>query len=322
MTKLPKGEKNKFSGLGRGLGALLNNEATNSLLRETDNQNESSSYKTNDDNNQRNESLFEKNKVYNVNINFVMPNENQPRKFFDKIKLEELANSIKNNGIIQPILVTKVAKDKYKIIAGERRWRAARLLGLKEVPILIRELTESEVLEQALIENIQRQDLNAIEEAEALTRLMDEHKLTQEEVSARVGKSRSSIANTLRLLSLPQSVQSLVIQDDLSAGHARALVAIKNEELQLSLAEEAINKDLSVRDIEKKIKKALTPPKEIEAQSEAYRLSLQEIEDLLTKSLGTKVQLREKNNKGRIVISYYSADDRERILEILENNNN
>lgn len=287
MTKLPKGEKNKFSGLGRGLGALLNNEATNSLLRETDNQNESSSYKTNDDNNQRKESLFEKNKVYNVNINFVMPNENQPRKFFDKIKLEELANSIKNNGIIQPILVTKVAKDKYKIIAGERRWRAARLLGLKEVPILIRELTESEVLEQALIENIQRQDLNAIEEAEALTRLMDEHKLTQEEVSARVGKSRSSIANTLRLLSLPQSVQSLVIQDDLSAGHARALVAIKNEELQLSLAEEAINKDLSVRDIEKKIKKALTPPKEIDAQSEAYRLSLQEIEDLLTKSLGT-----------------------------------
>ncbi len=322
MTKLPKGEKNKFSGLGRGLGALLNNEATNSLLRETDNQNESSSYKTNDDNIQRKESLFEKNKVYNVNINFVMPNENQPRKFFDKIKLEELANSIKNNGIIQPILVTKVAKDKYKIIAGERRWRAARLLGLKEVPILIRELTESEVLEQALIENIQRQDLNAIEEAEALTRLMDEHKLTQEEVSARVGKSRSSIANTLRLLSLPQSVQSLVIQDDLSAGHARALVAIKNEELQLSLAEEAINKDLSVRDIEKKIKKALTPPKEIDAQSEAYRLSLQEIEDLLTKSLGTKVQLREKNNKGRIVISYYSADDRERILEILENNNN
>ncbi|PNH18453.1 chromosome partitioning protein ParB [Mageeibacillus indolicus] len=322
MTKLPKGEKNKFSGLGRGLGALLNNEATNSLLRETDNQNESSSYKTNDDNNQRKESLFEKNKVYNVNINFVMPNENQPRKFFDKIKLEELANSIKNNGIIQPILVTKVTKDKYKIIAGERRWRAARLLGLKEVPILIRELTESEVLEQALIENIQRQDLNAIEEAEALTRLMDEHKLTQEEVSARVGKSRSSIANTLRLLSLPQSVQSLVIQDDLSAGHARALVAIKNEELQLSLAEEAINKDLSVRDIEKKIKKALTPPKEIDAQSEAYRLSLQEIEDLLTKSLGTKVQLREKNNKGRIVISYYSADDRERILEILENNNN
>lgn len=322
MTKLPKGEKNKFSGLGRGLGALLNNEATNSLLRETDNQNESSSYKTNDDNNQRKESLFEKNKVYNVNINFVMPNENQPRKIFDKIKLEELANSIKNNGIIQPILVTKVAKDKYKIIAGERRWRAARLLGLKEVPILIRELTESEVLEQALIENIQRQDLNAIEEAEALTRLMDEHKLTQEEVSARVGKSRSSIANTLRLLSLPQSVQSLVIQDDLSAGHARALVAIKNEELQLSLAEEAINKDLSVRDIEKKIKKALTPPKEIDAQSEAYRLSLQEIEDLLTKSLGTKVQLREKNNKGRIVISYYSADDRERILEILENNNN
>lgn len=322
MTKLPKGEKNKFSGLGRGLGALLNNEATNSLLRETDNQNESSSYKTNDDNNQRKESLFEKNKVYNVNINFVMPNENQPRKFFDKIKLEELANSIKNNGIIQPILVTKVAKDKYKIIAGERRWRAARLLGLKEIPILIRELTESEVLEQALIENIQRQDLNAIEEAEALTRLMDEHKLTQEEVSARVGKSRSSIANTLRLLSLPQSVQSLVIQDDLSAGHARALVAIKNEELQLSLAEEAINKDLSVRDIEKKIKKALTPPKEIDAQSEAYRLSLQEIEDLLTKSLGTKVQLREKNNKGRIVISYYSADDRERILEILENNNN
>ena len=322
MTKLPKGEKNKFSGLGRGLGALLNNEATNSLLRETDNQNESSSYKTNDDNNQRKESLFEKNKVYNVNINFVMPNENQPRKFFDKIKLEELANSIKNNGIIQPILVTKVAKDKYKIIAGERRWRAARLLGLKEVPILIRELTESEVLEQALIENIQRQDLNAIEEAEALTRLMDEHKLTQEEVSARVGKSRSPIANTLRLLSLPQSVQSLVIQDDLSAGHARALVAIKNEELQLSLAEEAINKDLSVRDIEKKIKKALTPPKEIDAQSEAYRLSLQEIEDLLTKSLGTKVQLREKNNKGRIVISYYSADDRERILEILENNNN
>lgn len=322
MTKLPKGEKNKFSGLGRGLGALLNNEATNSLLRETDNQNESSSYKTNDDNNQRKESLFEKNKVYNVNINFVMPNENQPRKFFDKIKLEELANSIKNNGIIQPILVTKVAKDKYKIIAGERRWRAARLLGLKEVPILIRELTESEVLEQALIENIQRQDLNAIEEAEALTRLMDEHKLTQEEVSDRVGKSRSSIANTLRLLSLPQSVQSLVIQDDLSAGHARALVAIKNEELQLSLAEEAINKDLSVRDIEKKIKKALTPPKEIDAQSEAYRLSLQEIEDLLTKSLGTKVQLREKNNKGRIVISYYSADDRERILEILENNNN
>ncbi|MDD2578945.1 MAG: ParB/RepB/Spo0J family partition protein [Eubacteriales bacterium] len=284
----------KSKGLGKGLGALLQNY--DPISDEV------------------------KASVVELKLNNISPNADQPRKSFDQHRLEELAASIRENGIIQPLIVCR-AEQGYRIVAGERRWRAARLAGLAVVPAIIRELTELQVLQQALIENIQRQDLNPLEEATALDRLIQEHDMTQEKLAQVVGRSRPAIANTLRLLNLPESIRQFLLNEQISAGHARALLALSSEGLQLRAAEQIVHRDLSVRETERLIKK-MNQPKAIKPEEPpaAYQISLRDVEKRLTRSLGTKVKLRDRQGKGSIQIAYYSNEDLDRLLELLENN--
>ena len=278
-------------GLGKGLGALLQNV---DLVSDEI-----------------------KGSIVELKINDISPNADQPRKSFDQEKLEDLASSIRENGVIQPIIVCR-AQQGYKIVAGERRWRASRMAGLTVVPAIIRELTELQVLEHALIENIQRQDLNPLEEAYALEKLIKEHSMTQEKLSTVVGRSRPAITNTLRLLNLPDEVKKLVINEELTAGHARALLALPESSSQIKAAEQIIHRELSVRDTEKLVKKLNSPPKTIKKTDPLYSLSVKEVEQRLTSSLGTRVKLKDKQGKGVIQISYYSNEDLDRLLDILE----
>lgn len=257
--------------------------------------------------------------VLELSIHDINPNESQPRKYFDDVKLRELADSIKENGVLQPIIVTKSGEN-YSIVAGERRWRAARLAGLKTIPAIVRELSEKEALQQALIENIQRQDLNALEEADALDRLMKEYAMTQEALARVVGRSRPAVANSLRLLKLSDKVQKLLRSEAISAGHARALLALPEATQQEVLAEQIISQEMSVRETEKTINRILNPknPRRREEIPTAYQLSIKKVEEELTAYLGTKVSLKDRRNKGSILIEYYSAEDLERILELLK----
>lgn len=284
----------KNKGLGKGLGALLGNETIPNNAGRT---------------------------ILDLNIQDVSPNENQPRKHFDKEKLKELADSILENGVIQPIIVTRVANS-YQIVAGERRWRAARLANVKTIPAIVKELSDLEILQQALIENVQRQDLNAIETGEALSRLMSEHQMTQERLSTTVGMSRSAVANTLRLLNLSSKLKKLVISEELSQGHARALLALPEKAKQDEVADLIVAKGLSVRDTERLVKKLLEVPLDktsVKESSvdEAYQLSIKSVEEELTRSLGTKVSLKDNKKKGQIVIEYYSLDDLDRIMDVM-----
>lgn len=306
--------------LGRGLGALFGSELEESKPKQKAKP-RAEVQKTK----AVEESPSSVDRVQYVKLSAIIPTDNQPRKSFQEEQLADLAASIERNGILQPILVTqRPDKKTYQIIAGERRWRAARLAKLKTVPVLIREVTESERLEQALIENIQRQDLNPIEEAQALKRLMEEHKLTQEELADRVGKSRPAIANTLRLLQLPDPLQTLVIQEDLTAGHARALLPLSGlphaTDLQLELAARIVEQDWSVRQTEEQVKRLLRPQPEEETSGlpEAHALALREVEKALARLWNTKVQIHDSKNRGRIVIHYHSADEREEFLEKLK----
>jgi ParB family chromosome partitioning protein len=257
-----------------------------------------------------------------LNINKIEPNKNQPRKSFDEDSLAELADSIKQFGIVEPLVVVK-RKGYYELIAGERRWRAARLAGLKEVPVVIKDYTDQEVVEIALIENIQREDLNPIEEAHAYERLIDEFKLTQEEVAERVSKSRSTITNALRLLKLTDKVQQMLIDDMLSTGHVRALITIEDADLQYETAMYIFDNKLSVRDTESYVKKLLSGKAQkasAQAAKDEKDLSFlyKEIEEKLKNALGTKTSIKAKNgNKGKIEIEYYSQDDLERITNLL-----
>ena len=255
-----------------------------------------------------------------VNITKVEPNRDQPRKNFDEDALEELAESIKQYGLLQPILVQD-RKTYYEIIAGERRWRAARLAGVKEVPVVIREYTDREIMEISLIENIQREDLNPIEEAQAYESLINEYSLTQEEVAEKVSKNRSTIANSLRLLKLCDEVRQMIIEDKLTTGHARALIPIEDAELQTEAANFIFDNKLSVRDTEIYIKKLLSIPKESKENIVATNdLSIfyNDIESRLKDILGAKIAIKSKNNeKGKIEINYYSQDELERITEML-----
>ncbi len=270
-------------GLGKGLGALISNE-----------------------------SIEDNNGIIELKINEIEPNTNQPRKFFDDEKLVQLADSIKQHGIIQPIIVKK-EENIYTIIAGERRWRAAKLAGLSKVPVLVKDFTHKQVMEVALIENLQREDLNPIEEAEAFVRLMDEFDLTQEQISVSIGRSRSAIANTIRLLGLSNEVQKFIISGDLTSGHARTLVIIQNDDLQKSAAEYIIQNKLSVRETESYIKNLLKNKvkKKIKVENPDFKY----VEDKLKNILGTKVKLTDNNNKGKITIEYYSNDELERLLD-------
>lgn len=263
------------------------------------------------------------NDVIFVPVGKIEPNRTQPRKHFDEDALQELSESIRQHGILQPLLVRR-RDDYYEIIAGERRWRAARLADLKEVPVLIKDVSDQERSELALIENLQRSDLDPIEEASAFAALIEEYGLTQEEAANRVSKSRTAVTNSMRLLKLDPRVQEMLRAQQISAGHARALLTLEDKERQFRLAQQATEKGLSVREVEKRVRQEkerdtsapeVSPPDPAQEQREAvYR----KITDQLRERLGTKVEILEKNGAGKIEISYYSPDELERILELLQ----
>lgn len=283
---------NKKFALGKGLSALIPDDVSSDITQE---------------------SLL-------IPINKIKNNSAQPRKAFDNDSLVELAESIKNHGIVQPLILTK-EDNGYVIVAGERRWRAAKIVGLKEVPAIIMELTEKEVLEISIIENIQRQDLNPIEEGLAFIRLLSEFKLTQDELSKRIGKSRVTIANVMRLTNLDERVQQYLIDGVLSEGHGRALLRIPYMDIQYEVAQKAIDDKLSVRELENQVKNMLIAKensriqfKQDEKEANPY---YKDVRNKLQDYFGTKVNLTSKKNKGKIEIEYYSEEDLQRILDII-----
>ena len=259
-----------------------------------------------------------KNSIVMMNISKVEPNRNQPRKNFNEDALNELADSIKEHGIIEPLIVQD-RKSYYEIIAGERRWRAANIAGLTEVPIIIKDLTEQEIVEIALIENIQREDLNPIEEAQAYKRLIDDFNLKQDEVADKVSKSRTAITNTMRLLKLCPDVQQMVIDEMISEGHARALLGIENAQVQTELAQQAFDQKMSVREIEKLVRNIGKEKKAKAKKDEQISIAYKEYENKLKEKLGTKVNISLKENgAGKIEIDFYSNDDFERIIDCIK----
>ena len=252
-----------------------------------------------------------------VKITKVEPNREQPRKNFDEDALQELADSIKQFGLLQPILVQD-RKEYYEIIAGERRWRAAKLAGLKEVPVIIRNYTEQEIVEISLIENIQREDLNPIEEAQAYKRLLTEFHLKQDEVAERVSKSRAAVTNSIRLLKLNEEVQRMVVDEMISTGHARALLAVENPEEQYNLAQRIFDEKLSVRDVEKLVKNLHKPAKPKKVDDKTMQVIYQDIEEKLKQKLGRKVTVTSKGEgSGKIEIEFYNHEDLDRLLDVL-----
>lgn len=257
----------------------------------------------------------EGNSVVELKITEVEPNERQPRRDFDEQGLTDLAESIREHGVVQPIIVRKLGSG-YQIIAGERRWRASRKAGKKTIPAIIKECSNVEVMEIALIENLQREDLNSIEEAYAYKSLIDEYNMTQEEIAQRIGKSRPAVANSLRLLQLPQEIKDMIAAGRITQGHARALLAIDSSKKQVAIAEKIVNQQLNVRQIEKLAKDSKTEKQKI-GDIGQEQLEIKQMEEKLKAALGTKVIIQHKKNKGRIEIEYYSNDELERILEIL-----
>ena len=252
-----------------------------------------------------------------MKINDVEPNRDQPRKHFEEDALLELADSIKQFGILQPLIVQK-RNDYYEIIAGERRWRAAKQAGIKEIPVIIKEYTDQEIVEISLIENIQRENLNPIEEAQAYKRLLNEFRLKQDEVAERVSKSRTAVTNSMRLLKLDERVQQMIIDDMISTGHARALLAIEDKEQQYILANKVFDEKLSVRDTEKLVKELKKPKKEKEKPVIQNAFVYEDLEERIKSIIGSKVHVNHKaNGKGKIEIEYYSDNDLERIFELL-----
>lgn len=293
----------KKTGLGKGLDSMIPVYIDNAQSGKSD------------------KAETEKKKETILKITEVEPNREQPRKNFNEDSLVELADSIKQFGVLQPLLVQK-RKDYYEIIAGERRWRAAKMAGLKEVPVIIKDFTEQQIVEISLIENIQREDLNPIEEALAYKRLLTEFHLKQDEVAERVSKSRTAVTNSIRLLKLDPRVQQMLIDDMISTGHARALLAVEDGETQWKIANQIFDEKLSVRDVEKLMK---TMQKEKEPKQEqvdtAYEYAYKEMQEKMQAILGTKVTLRHKaNNKGRIEIEYYSIEELEHIYGLLSMN--
>ena len=257
----------------------------------------------------------EKDGTLMVKLSKVEPNREQPRKNFDEDSLQELAESLKQFGMLQPILVQNRG-DYYEIIAGERRWRAAKIAGLKEVPVIVRELTDQEIVEISLIENIQREDLNPIEEAQAYKRLLTEFHLKQDEVAERVSKSRTAVTNSMRLLKLCDEVQKMVVDDMISTGHARALISIEDPEEQYLIAQKIFDEKLSVREVEKLVKDLHKPPKPPKEENKTLQPIYQEISERLKQSLSTKVSVSAKQNgAGKIEIEFYNHEDLERLLE-------
>ena len=258
-----------------------------------------------------------------LKVSMIDPNRNQPRKVFDENAMEELSDSIKKYGVIQPLIVRKQGS-RYEIIAGERRWRAAKMAGLREVPVIIKNYTDQEIVEISLIENIQRENLNPIEEALAYQTLIKEFHLRQEDVAVRVSKSRTFITNTMRLLKLDERVQNMLSETMITSGHARALLAIENHDLQYETAMKVYDEGMSVRDVEKLVKRLSTPQnrqkEELEHDNhEQYRVIYENAENRLKSIMGTKVNIKnKKDNQGKIEIEYYSLEELERIMELFD----
>ncbi|MDY5377668.1 MAG: ParB/RepB/Spo0J family partition protein [Eubacterium coprostanoligenes] len=277
----------KKSGLGKGLGALMLENNTDSMVSTS-----------------------------TLNINEITPNKEQPRKTFDETALEELADSIRQHGVLQPLLVRPLTSGGYQLVAGERRWRASRLAELKEVPVIIKELSDTEAMEIAIIENLQREDLNPIEEAEGLQALIDKCGYTQEQVATSVGKSRPAITNALRLLKLPEEVREMAKDGTILAGHARALLSFDNQPMMIECANQIVSKKLTVRDVEKMAKRpATTSTKTKTAQRRDSFYD--EVELSLTEALGTKVRVYNGRNKGTLEIEFYTLDDLKNIANAI-----
>lgn len=298
-------------GLGKGLDSLIPTSVLKPVSAET------LVEENNDNSSTINKEEKEVEKM--VKITKIEPNRDQPRKKFDEDALSELADSIKNVGVIQPILVQD-KKDYYMIIAGERRWRAAKIAGLKEVPVIIKEYTDKEIALISLIENVQREDLNPIEEAKGYKALIEEFQYKQEEVAESVSKSRSAITNSLRLLKLPEEVQNLLINNSISMGHARALLAVEDAKIQLELAERVVKENLSVRDVERIVKNLDKPTKEKASLDEQLQAIYSSYEERIKQSLSTKVAISpslKKKGAGKLEIDFYSTEDFERIVDKL-----
>jgi ParB family chromosome partitioning protein len=272
-------------GLGKGLGALIPE-----IAREEEN-------------------------IQEISIKEIRVNQNQPRKHFDEKKIEELAESIKQHGVLQPVILRKRSEG-YELVAGERRWRAAQKAGVEKIPAIVKELSDLDVMEIALIENLQREDLSPLEEAEAYKKLIEEFGMTQEELSKRVGKSRSQIANTVRLLNLDDEIKEMIIEEKLTAGHARALLAVEDKKERLKMAEKISKENMSVRQIEEAVKKK-TDKKE--KKREEINPAILDVSEKLQTTLGTRVKIKGTEKRGKIEIEYYSADELERILENITN---
>ena len=301
-------------GLGKGLGAIFGEDVVKENKEETEKKAKAEAKSA--------EEMDEKGRILMLKLDLVQPNKEQPRKTFDEEKINELAESIKNYGVLQPLLVQK-NDSFYEIIAGERRWRAAKAAGLKEVPAVLKEYSKQEAMEISLIENVQRADLNPIEEALGYRQLIDEFGLTQEEIAVRVAKSRTAITNTMRLLKLDEQIQNMLVQGVITSGHARALLSLEDTQMQLKAAKEILDKKLSVRETERLVKRlqkeASGEKKEEKKKDETLALIYQDLEDRMKSVIGNKVSIHNKDkNKGRIEIEYYSEAELERIVEMIE----
>ena len=306
----------KKSGLGRGLDALFPEKTVQSKPKTVKTVKEEKKVAVDT-------KKFSQQETSNgermMKISMIEPNREQPRKKFDEDALQELSESIKQYGILQPLLVSD-KKDYYEIVAGERRWRAAKMAGLKEVPVVVKEFSTQEIVEISLIENIQREDLNPVEEAMAYKRLSDEFHLKQDEIAERVSKSRTAVTNSMRLLKLDSRVQQMMVDEMISAGHARAILAISDPEQQYNAAMKVFDEKLSVRETEKLVKSILTPTKKKPVASNPTEDAIYEsLEEKMKGITGTRVFIhRKKNNKGKIEIEYYSRDDLDRIIDLFE----
>lgn len=326
MSDLSNENANKKSRLGRGLGSLLgsNNDALNiaempgpaakpqPMATQMNNQMPAQSPAP---------TISPEARIWQVAIEKMVPSEFQPRSHFEKEKLEELSSSIKQNGILQPIVARKLASGRFEIIAGERRWRAAQLAGLQEVPVILKNLEDQKTLEMAIIENVQREDLNAVEEAEAYQRLATEFKLTQQQVADKVGKDRATVANAMRLLVLPASVREMIVKSEISAGHAKVLLSLANPEKQIEIAKKIPVQKLSVRQLEKIVaqesaeKKAAATPS---VESNVTQRLISGLAEELQKILGTKVSIDYLDSKGKISVHFYSDEELTQIVDRLK----
>ncbi len=304
--------KKKATGLGRGLDALFGNVEIDSP-RTSEKKTSKAAKPAKAEKPQVEESSGDG--LRYIDINDIKPNSSQPRKSFDEDKLEELAESIDRHGMIQPVVLRRATQG-YEIVAGERRWRAARMVGLKEIPCIVKELTDEENMLLAIIENMQREDLNPIEEAEGLKQMIDTYGLTQEQVSRGVGKSRPYITNSLRLLKLPEKIRYLTADGSLTVGHARALASIKDEKIQQKLAERAVKDGLSVRQMERLAQDSQDREKTRKKRT-TKSADEKRVETELRDALGTKVTLQRKGAKGKIEIEFYNGDEMERLIDLL-----